>query len=55
MREQEKLLKEMEMQERGDLIFEPETDFSDRWEAVVEDMLFGRHPSQTTDTDNKST
>ena len=55
MKEQEKLLKEMEIKERGDLIFQPEADFSDRWEAVVEDMLFGRHSSQTTDTDKKST
>lgn len=55
VKEQEKLLKEMQNDERAELLFGNDSEFSDRWEAVVEDMLFGRHPSQSTDSSNKST
>ena len=46
MKEQEKAIKEMENDARADLIFAPNTDFGDRFETVMEDMLFGRHSSQ---------
>ena len=31
---------------REDLMLNPETGFGDRFEAVITDMLAGRHPSQ---------
>jgi len=47
LKEQEKLFQQEELDERANLIFAPDSEFSERFEAVVEDMLAGRHPSQS--------
>jgi len=47
IKEQEKLFQQEELDERANLIFAPDSEFSERFEAVVEDMLAGRHPSQS--------
>jgi len=47
IKEQEKLMDQEELDERANLIFAPDTHFSERFEAVVEDMLAGRHTSQS--------
>ena len=47
MKEQEKAMKEMENDARADLIFTPDTAFSDRFETVMDDILNGRHTSQS--------
>jgi len=47
IKEQEKLMDQEELDERANLIFAPDTQFSERFEAVVEDMLAGRHTSQS--------
>lgn len=44
---QEKLINQEELDERANLIFQPDSEFSERFEAVVEDMLAGRHSSQS--------
>lgn len=46
VKEEEKRASEAEMQARSELLFEPTTDFADRWQAVVGDILLNRHPSQ---------
>ena len=46
IKEEEKRASEAEMQARTELLFEPTTDFADRWQAVVGDILLNRHPSQ---------
>ena len=46
LKEQEKLFQQEELDERANLIFAPNSEFSERFEAVVEDMLAGRHSSQ---------
>lgn len=46
MKEQEKLIEAQELEARANLLFEPSTEFADRFEAVMEDLLSGRHPSQ---------
>ncbi len=48
LEEQQKLLSEASIDERADMTFDPSTDFSDKFEAVIEDMLMGRHPHQRT-------
>lgn len=50
MKEQQKLLEATELDARANLIFDPDTQFSDRFESVVQDMLIGRNASQHTDT-----
>tara|TARA_B100001778_G_scaffold158518_1_gene130307 strand:+ start:4441 stop:5208 length:768 start_codon:yes stop_codon:yes gene_type:complete len=47
MKEQEKEMNKMENDARADLLFAPDTDFADRFETVMEDMLLGRHSSQS--------
>lgn len=44
---QEKMIDQVELDERANLIFAPDSEFSERFEAVVEDMLAGRHSSQS--------
>ena len=44
--EQEMLANAQELDDRANLIFAPNSGFADRWEAVVDDMLNGRHTSQ---------
>ncbi len=44
---QEKMINQEELDERANLIFAPDSEFSERFEAVVEDMLAGRHSSQS--------
>ena len=46
LKEQEKLASEAELDERANLLFAPDADFTERFEAVLEDMLIGRNPSQ---------
>ena len=53
MKEQEMLANAQELDERANLIFAPNSGFADRWEAVVDDMLNGRHPSQFNSPQNK--
>ena len=48
MKEQEKLFQQEELDERANLIFDPNSHFSNKFEAVIEDMLAGRHPSQSS-------
>ena len=49
MKEQQKLIEATELDARANLIFDPDTQFSDRFESVVQDMLIGRNASQYTD------
>ena len=46
LKEQQKLAEEEELDERARLIFAPDSDFTERFEAVMEDILGGRNPSQ---------
>ena len=48
MKEQEKMFEQEELDERANLIFDPDSHFSNKFEAVIEDMLAGRHPSQSS-------
>ena len=48
MKEQEKQFEQEELDERANLIFDPDSHFSNKFEAVIEDMLAGRHPSQSS-------
>ena len=47
LKEQEKMFEQEELDERANLIFNADTDFSDKFEAVISDMLAGRHSSQS--------
>lgn len=51
LKAQEKLDQAAEIDERARMILDPTTDFGDRYEAVVVDLLEGRHISQTKPTD----
>jgi len=51
MKEQEKAMREMENEQRADLIFQPDSSFSDRFETVMDDILNGRHTSQSDPSD----
>ena len=53
MKEQQKLLDEVELDGRADLIFAPDTEFGERFATVMEDMLAGRHASQNSAPDLK--
>ena len=51
-----------ELDDRANLTFAPNSEFADRWEAVVEDIINGRHSSQfnssnlnSEDEDNNTT
>ena len=46
LKEQEKIDATEELNAREDLMLNPDTEFGDRFEAVMTDMLAGRHPSQ---------
>ena len=48
LKEQEKMFEQKELDERANLIFDPDSHFSTKFEAVIEDMLAGRHPSQSS-------
>ena len=48
LKEQEKMFEQEELDERANLIFDPDSHFSNKFEAVIEDMLAGRHPSQSS-------
>jgi hypothetical protein len=47
VKEQEKLLEAEGLENRDDLVLNPNTMFDERFEAVMVDMLAGRHVSQT--------
>ena len=49
MREQEKLANAQMADARADLLFDPSTDFAERFEAVMEDLLAGRSPGQASE------
>lgn len=49
LKEQEKLMEEAELNERMNLVFDPSTDFSERYDAVIGDLLKGRNASQFND------
>ena len=44
---EEKQFQQEELDERANLIFDPDS-HSTKFEAVIEDMLVGRHPSQSS-------
>ena len=46
MLEQEKIDQSEEIDERNSMIFDPTTDFGDKFAAVITDMLHGRHSTQ---------
>ena len=46
MKEQEKLDAMNELSGREELLLDPSTHFDERFEAVIVDMLHGRHASQ---------
>ena len=48
LKEQEKQIAEEEHDARASLMFDVDTGFGDRFEAVLGDMLAGRHPSQAS-------
>ena len=48
LKEQEKQFEQDELDERANLVFDPDSHFSNKFEAVIEDMLAGRHPSQSS-------
>jgi len=47
MKEQEKIMQEEALEGRDDLVLNPNTMFDERFEAVMTDILAGRHISQT--------
>tara|TARA_B100001758_G_scaffold233242_1_gene231265 strand:- start:407 stop:691 length:285 start_codon:yes stop_codon:yes gene_type:complete len=47
MKEQEKIIAAAELQERTDLMFDPDVGFADKFEATMQDLLAGRHTSQS--------
>ena len=48
LKEQEKMFEQEELDERANLTFDPDSHFSNKFEAVIEDMLAGRHSSQSS-------
>ena len=48
MKEQEKMFQQEELDERANLTFDPDSHFANKFEAVIEDMLAGRHSSQSS-------
>ncbi len=49
LKEQQKLIDEADLDARANLIFDPDTEFSERYQTVVEDILGGRNASQYSD------
>jgi len=47
LEEQAKMIDQQELDERSNLTFAPDSHFADRIDAVIGDMLAGRHPSQS--------
>jgi hypothetical protein len=47
LKEQERIIEAAELQERTDLMFDPDTGFNDKFEATMLDLLAGRHTSQS--------
>jgi hypothetical protein len=47
IKEEEKLMEQEVLEGRDDLVLNPNTMFDERFEAVMTDMLAGRHISQT--------
>ena len=41
------MIEAAELQERTDLMFNPDTGFGEKFEAVMSDLLAGRHTSQS--------
>lgn len=54
MKEQENKFEQEELDERANLIFDPDSHFATKFEAVIEDMLNGRHTSQSSVPNPKS-
>ena len=54
MKEQERQFEQEELDERANLVFDPDSHFANKFEAVIEDMLAGRHPSQSSLPNPKS-
>ena len=46
MKEQAKIDESIEIDAREDLLLNPDTDFGERFEAVMTDLLKGRHTTQ---------
>ena len=51
MKEQEKIDQSQEIDARASMLLDPTTDFADRFEAVITDMLAGRHATQIEPND----
>ena len=54
LKKEEKQFDQEEFDERANLIFDPDSHFSNKFEAVIEDMLAGRHTSQSSVPNPKS-
>lgn len=52
LKEQAKIMEQAEIDERANLLFDPNTDFDERFEAVMVDLLNGTNATQL-DPDNK--
>ena len=50
LKEQARMDESEEIDARADLLLNPDTGFADRFDAVMTDMLAGRHISQTEPT-----
>ena len=48
LEEQAKIVDQQLVDERADLVFAPDSEFSERLEAVMEDLLAGRNPGQAS-------
>ena len=46
LKEEAKLIDQEELDERANLIFNTDSEFSDKFETVISDLLAGRHPTQ---------
>ena len=46
MKEQEKMMEQAELDARANMLFNPDTEYNERFEAVMVDLLNGRHPVQ---------
>ena len=46
LKEQEKMMDEAAADERNAMLFDPDTEYKERFEAVMTDILNGKHPSQ---------
>ncbi len=48
LKEEERMITDAEHDERASLMFDQDTGFNERFEAVVSDLLTGRHPTQSS-------